>query len=607
MPARTAARPERPTGDPLRFRGVRVFDISNLDAPVQVATVQSCRGSHTHTLLKSPSDDENIYVYVTGQAASARRPRWRAARRCRRDAADDAAVRRGAVAVADRGDQGPAGCPAERGGRQRPAADARYERPVRSTASRTRRRRRCIRRTRTGRRRRATRLVPRHHDATRRSGWPPAPVRATGSCSTSATRRTRSGSTRSPTRTTPTGTGRRSPTTARRSSSPTSGAAAPPRAAVRPTTSAGVRTRSTTSSTQAGLPQLLQAAGPPRRSRRTASPTCRPSIPVPGRDIMVQAWYQGGAVGDRLHRLGATRRRSATTTAGRSAATSLVLGGLWSTYYYNGAIYGSEIARGFDAWKLTPTAELSANEIKAATEVQLERLTPQHQPQFIWEPSFAVVRSYLDQLVRAGRDRRDGPPAVGEVHRRCRGLRVPQTSRSPRRAACGRSRRSSTRPSTPRSSRPSSISRRPSPRKGRAQRSTPGRGAARRPFRVFQGRFLGRRADRGQRLLGGRLLGFLLRAPGARAELLAVDLGGAGEVAFVGRAFDVEHEVRDAPARLRERFLELRLVIDMGRARVLDPVGEGGDDRRLDRLVAVLEEERRDRGLEQRRERRCGS
>jgi len=58
--------PGVPTGHPLRFRGVRIFDISNLDAPVQVATVQTCRGSHTHTLLKSPHDDENLYVYVNG-------------------------------------------------------------------------------------------------------------------------------------------------------------------------------------------------------------------------------------------------------------------------------------------------------------------------------------------------------------------------------------------------------------------------------------------------------------------------------------------------------------------------------------------------------------
>ena len=58
--------PSAPTGSPLRFRGVRIFDISNIAAPVQVAAVQTCRGSHTHTLLKSPHDAANLYVYVNG-------------------------------------------------------------------------------------------------------------------------------------------------------------------------------------------------------------------------------------------------------------------------------------------------------------------------------------------------------------------------------------------------------------------------------------------------------------------------------------------------------------------------------------------------------------
>jgi hypothetical protein len=64
-------------------------------------------------------------------------------------------------------------------------------------------------------------------------------------------------------------------------------------------------------------------------------------------------------------------------------------------------VYGSEIARGFDAWKLTPNAELSQNEIDAAAEVQMDRLTPQHQPRLVNRPSFAVARSYVDQLARA--------------------------------------------------------------------------------------------------------------------------------------------------------------------------------------------------------------
>ena len=124
-------------------------------------------------------------------------------------------------------------------------------------------------------------------------------------------------------------------------------------------------------------------------------------VPVPGRDIMVQAWYQAGvSLVDFTD--SANPKEIGYWDRGPISATSLVLGGLWSAYWYNGAVFGSEIARGFDSFKLTPTAELSANEIEAASEVVFDRLTPQHQPQYAHEPSFAVVRSYRDQLVRAG-------------------------------------------------------------------------------------------------------------------------------------------------------------------------------------------------------------
>jgi hypothetical protein len=52
-----------------RFRGVRVFDISDLKKPVQVAAVQTCRGSHTHTLVRNPKDPDNLYVYGSGTAS----------------------------------------------------------------------------------------------------------------------------------------------------------------------------------------------------------------------------------------------------------------------------------------------------------------------------------------------------------------------------------------------------------------------------------------------------------------------------------------------------------------------------------------------------------
>jgi hypothetical protein len=123
-------------------------------------------------------------------------------------------------------------------------------------------------------------------------------------------------------------------------------------------------------------------------------------VPVPGRDIMVQAWYQGGTslidFSDSSNpvEIGFWDR-------GPIDAANLVLGGLWSTYWYNGATFGSEIARGFDVFGLTPTEHLSANEIAAAREAQVDRLNVQHQDRLRWKPSFAVVRALLDQLVRA--------------------------------------------------------------------------------------------------------------------------------------------------------------------------------------------------------------
>jgi hypothetical protein len=125
-------------------------------------------------------------------------------------------------------------------------------------------------------------------------------------------------------------------------------------------------------------------------------------VPVPGRDIMAQAWYQGGlSVFDFTD--SANPKEIAYFDRGPVSPTALLTGGLWSTYYYEGTILGTEIARGFDLFGLTPGAELSANEIAAAAEVDFGgQFNAQLQPRLAWAPSFAVVRSHLDQLVRAG-------------------------------------------------------------------------------------------------------------------------------------------------------------------------------------------------------------
>jgi hypothetical protein len=82
-------------------------------------------------------------------------------------------------------------------------------------------------------------------------------------------------------------------------------------------------------------------------------------------------------------------------------AKTLILGGYWSAYWYNGNIYGSEIARGVDVFSLTPSESLSQNEIDAAMMIRTEELNTQQQTKVVWPPSTAVARAYLDQLARS--------------------------------------------------------------------------------------------------------------------------------------------------------------------------------------------------------------
>jgi hypothetical protein len=122
-------------------------------------------------------------------------------------------------------------------------------------------------------------------------------------------------------------------------------------------------------------------------------------IPIPGRDIMVQGWYQGGiSVFDWTDP--AHPREIAYFDRGPMDSTKLVGGGSWSAYWYNGYIVSSEIARGLDILELQPSAYISQNEIDAAKLVRFDYLNVQDQPRFVWPASFAVARAYLDQLAR---------------------------------------------------------------------------------------------------------------------------------------------------------------------------------------------------------------
>jgi hypothetical protein len=122
-------------------------------------------------------------------------------------------------------------------------------------------------------------------------------------------------------------------------------------------------------------------------------------IPIPGRTIMIQAWYQGGMSlfewtdPKHPHEIGFFDR-------GPNDGTRLMGGGYWSAYWYNGQIIGSEMQRGLDIFELTPSAAISQNEIDAAKSIHFDFENVQDQQKYVWAPSFAVSRSYADQLER---------------------------------------------------------------------------------------------------------------------------------------------------------------------------------------------------------------
>jgi hypothetical protein len=137
-------------------------------------------------------------------------------------------------------------------------------------------------------------------------------------------------------------------------------------------------------------------------------------IPVPGRDIMVQGWYQGG-----VSVFDFTDSKNPVEIAfydrGPLDPKNMIIGGYWSAYWYNGAIYGAEIARGVDIFRLVPTPHLSQNEIDAAVQVRMDTFNAQNQPRITWPASSAVAKAYLDQLGRNSAIAADRAKAVRDA------------------------------------------------------------------------------------------------------------------------------------------------------------------------------------------------
>ena len=126
-------------------------------------------------------------------------------------------------------------------------------------------------------------------------------------------------------------------------------------------------------------------------------------IPVPGRDLFVQAWYQGGvSLVDFTDSMNPVE--IAFFDRGPIDEEELITGGYWSTYWYNGHIYGTEISRGLDVFALQSSDYLTENEIAAASLPALNGIVNAQTQQIVKWPAVPVVaRAYMDQLQRENR------------------------------------------------------------------------------------------------------------------------------------------------------------------------------------------------------------
>jgi hypothetical protein len=395
-----------------RFRGVRIFDISDLRKPRQVAAVQTCRGSHTHTLVTDPKDPANLYVY--GSGTSTVRPGDELADCSGKDPKDDpktalfsidvikvplAAPEKAAIVnrpriFADEKTGAIAGL--EKGGDRGPGTQA-------------------------------ARVTNQCHDIT----VYPAIGLAAGACAGNGLLLDISD---------PVHPVRLDAVSDKNFAYWHSATFNNDGTKVIFTDEWGGGTRPrcrATDSLNWGADAIFDVVDKklkfasyykmpaPQTDQENCVAHNGSLIPVPGRDIMVQAWYQGGlSVFDFTD--SAKPVEIAFFDRGPIDAKNLMLGGYWSAYWYNGNIYGSEIARGVDVFRVNPSEHLSQNEIDAAALVRVDELNVQEQQPVTWPATSVVARAYLDQLARSRSIQPERARAVKAALDRADGLRTGQ-------------------------------------------------------------------------------------------------------------------------------------------------------------------------------------
>ena len=389
------------TASPERFGGVRIFDISDVNNPRQVASVQTCRGSHTHTLVTDPRDKENLYIYVSG--ASMVRPAEELAGCSGKRPSEDPNTAYFRIEVI----QVPVNAP----------QNAKIVNSPRIFADTTGNPMGLWKGGKLNESAQETAMTDHCHDIT---VYPELGI-AAGACSGNGILLDISDPA--------------NPKRLHEVSDPNfaywhsatfnndgskvlftdewGGGMAPRcQATDKPTWGADAIF-------ELHDKRHLQHAGYFKLpAPQTAVENCVAHngslIPVPGRDIMVQAWYQGG-----ISVFDFTDPKKPVEIAyfdRGPQSDKLELGGHWSAYWYNGHIYASEITRGLDVLTLEPSEHLTQNEIDAAKSAQLEVFNPQHQTRIVWPATFTVARAYLDQLKRG-----NGMPA-NEITRAAREL-----------------------------------------------------------------------------------------------------------------------------------------------------------------------------------------
>ncbi len=367
-----------------RFRGVRIFDVSDLTTPQQVAAVQTCRGSHTHTILDDPKDDENLYVYVSG--TSSVRPEEEM-EGCVADP-DDPETSLYQIEVI----KVPLDAPEEAEIVNEPRLFADEETddvaglwPGGDHGEGTQR----------------SRETNQCHDITTY----PAIGLAAGACSGNGLLLDISDPAE-PERVDEVADENFAYWHSAMFSNDGStvvftdewGGGTMPRCQKDDPTEWGANAFFTRDDGEMEQKDYYKLPVPQKATENCVAHNGS-LVPVPGRDIKVQAWYQGGVSvfdftdPDDPYEIAYFDR-------GAMSDDELQVAGYWSTYWYNGHIYGTEIARGFDVFELTPSEHLTENELAAAELVTLDQFNPQHQPRIEWPADVVVARAYLDQLER---------------------------------------------------------------------------------------------------------------------------------------------------------------------------------------------------------------